>query len=89
MSASAATSGVSIAPSRRLDFSEVPVVDVGSLVDGEHHEPTIEAVRRACSEVGFLYVKNHGVSRHLVEDLHAQAKRFFCCVNGRQDGNRS
>ena len=61
----------------RLDFSELPVIDLERL----GHEPDnglcIEALDRACRDTGFFYVKNHGVDFGLVNALHHQAKLFF------------
>jgi len=42
-----------ISPSRRLDFTEIPVIDLGPLIHQEQSEPCIDALRAACSEVGF------------------------------------
>src|SRR5580704_15183785 len=63
--------------SRRLDFSEVPVIDIGPLVEGKNPMGTIDALRRAASDVGFLYVRNHGIQRDLIPRLVEQAALFF------------
>jgi isopenicillin N synthase-like dioxygenase len=64
---------------RRLDFSEVPVIDMAPLLDGgsKRHQPTIDAVDRACSEVGFMYVKNHGVPEGILKDVVEESMSFF------------
>lgn len=66
-------------PSRRLDFSEVPVIDIGPLVTGDEARlpGVIEALRQACTDVGFMYVKNHGVPRPLLDRLVEETRRFF------------
>ena len=63
--------------SRRLHFSEIPVIDIGPLVDGKNPGATIDALSRACSDIGFFYVRNHGVPRELIANLVTQAARFF------------
>lgn len=64
--------------SRRLDFSEVPVVDIGALVEGRSAiDATIAELDRACRDVGFLYIRNHGVSPATTDRLVAQTKLFF------------
>ena len=68
---------MTIPASRRLDFSEIPVIDLANLIDHGEHEPTIEAINRACREVGFFYIKNHGVPPSLIEELQGQAKLLF------------
>ncbi len=68
---------MAIPVSRRLDFSEIPIVDVGGLVAGEDDARAIAALGRACTDVGFVYVKHHGVAPRLVDDVAMQAARFF------------
>jgi isopenicillin N synthase-like dioxygenase len=68
---------MAIPVSRRLDFSEIPVVDVAGLVAGNDDPKAIAELGRACTDVGFVYVKNHGVASRLVADVAAQAARFF------------
>ena len=63
--------------SRRLDFSEIPILDVGPLIAGDHDPKLINALHQACADVGFLYVRNHGVSMALVEALKESAVTFF------------
>ena len=65
--------------SRRLDFSEIPVIDLAPLIDGDDGaaERTVAALGKACAEIGFIYVRNHGVPRALVAAVAEEAKRFF------------
>jgi isopenicillin N synthase-like dioxygenase len=63
--------------SRRLEFSEIPVIDAGRLMAGTPDPETIAALERACTDVGFFYLKNHGVAPRLVDELAVQATRFF------------
>ena len=64
---------------RILDFSEVPVVDIGPLVHGKSsgEARTVDAIARACQDVGFMYVRNHNVSAWALNRLIEQARRFF------------
>lgn len=70
---------MAIPVSRRLDFSEIPVIDLAPLIDGgaTRTEATVDALGRACEEVGFIYVRNHGVPRELVSRLAEQSALFF------------
>ena len=63
--------------SRPLDFSEIPILDIGPLVEGNHNSSLIHDLYRACADVGFLYVRNHGVPLTLVESLRHSAKVSF------------
>lgn len=67
-----------ISPSRRLDFTEIPVIDIGPLIHQEQSEPCIDALRTACSEVGFFYVRNHQIPFSLIQEVRAAAEAFFC-----------
>jgi isopenicillin N synthase-like dioxygenase len=63
---------------RILDFSEIPVVDVGPLVRGDADcTRTVAAIARACQDVGFMYVRNHGVPPSALDRIVEQAKLFF------------
>ena len=70
---------MAIPVSRRLDFSEIPVIDLRPLIDGSATQvaATVTALGRACEEVGFIYVRNHGVPQDLVSRLAEQAALFF------------
>lgn len=60
-------------------FQSLPIVDVAPLLDptASSLEPTVTALRRAASEVGFLYVTGHGVSAERVEALERSARELF------------
>jgi isopenicillin N synthase-like dioxygenase len=68
---------VIVPASRILDFSEIPVVDVGPLLGGGKADATVEAIARACEDVGFMYVRNHKVPPSVRNRLVEEAKRFF------------
>ncbi|MHC8865571.1 2-oxoglutarate and iron-dependent oxygenase domain-containing protein [Arenicellales bacterium IMCC57338] len=68
---------MSIPKSRRLDFTEIPVIDLSSLVAGEDDPATVAAIDKACRGVGFIYIKNHGIPQALIEDMLMAAREFF------------
>tara|TARA_Y100001960_G_C14762043_1_gene874648 strand:+ start:1777 stop:2799 length:1023 start_codon:yes stop_codon:yes gene_type:complete len=68
---------MAISPSRRLAFKEIPVIDLSSLVSGKKDHTVVEDIGRACREVGFLYVKNHGIPERLIQDMVAAGREFF------------
>jgi len=57
----------------------IPVIDMAPALDGRAAgERRVAAeFRRAATEVGFFYVKNHGVPWHLIEAARAAAHAFF------------
>ena len=68
---------MAIPVSRRLDFTEIPVIDMAELVAGNDDPATIDALRSGCRDVGFVYIENHGVPQHLIEEFLAASREFF------------
>lgn len=68
---------MAIPQSRRLDFSEVELIDIEPLTAGIDDAHVIRAIETACTHTGFFYVANHGIPRALVSAVHRQAALFF------------
>lgn len=63
---------------RVLDFSEIPVVDLEPLsTDRGSIQSVVREIERACEDVGFMYIRNHGVSAATLSWIVDQATRFF------------
>ncbi|MEM9709618.1 MAG: 2-oxoglutarate and iron-dependent oxygenase domain-containing protein [Pseudomonadota bacterium] len=62
---------------QRSSFDKIPVVDIAPLLDGSDPAKVAKEIRWALSNVGFMYVKNHGVSSELVADAFEQTRLFF------------
>ena len=60
-----------------IDAGEVPVIDIAPLRDGTDPAGVGVELARAAVEVGFLYVRNHGVGVALVERARRAALEFF------------
>jgi isopenicillin N synthase-like dioxygenase len=63
---------------QRVAATALPVVDVAGLggnADGEQR--VAAAIRAACLDKGFMYVRNHGIPRDLIGDVFAASKAFF------------
>jgi len=60
-------------------FSEIPIVDLGPLVEGAPGaaQTVAKTVGRHATEVGFFYVTTHGVDPALIDGLVAAGRRFF------------
>jgi isopenicillin N synthase-like dioxygenase len=65
--------------SRILDFAEAPVVDIGPLVanDTRRIPDVVADIAAACEQVGFMYVKNHGIENSVLGRMLGAAKAFF------------
>ena len=63
--------------SRQLDFDEIPIIDIASLIDGCDRKSVIDAIDLACRDIGFFYIVNHGFPMNLATELLAAAGHFF------------
>jgi len=68
-----------VAEARKVDFSEVPVIDIAPLIarDAAATRRIAAEIRDACEAVGFFYIKGHGVPDALIERTFAASRRFF------------
>ncbi|KZT35226.1 Clavaminate synthase-like protein [Sistotremastrum suecicum HHB10207 ss-3] len=64
---------------KATSFDQIPVVDLSNANSPnlEARRAIAQAIKEACTKVGFFYVKNHGVSASLVETAFAAGKNFF------------
>ena len=81
MNAAATSSGLNArleSPSRTT-FERIPIVDVGALraPDASARRAVAQEIARACEEVGFLYVANHGIAAGVIDALVAMSREFF------------
>jgi isopenicillin N synthase-like dioxygenase len=60
-------------------FQSLPIVDVSALLDpsAASLDEVVDALRRAASEVGFLYVTGHGIAAERVAALERAARELF------------
>jgi isopenicillin N synthase-like dioxygenase len=61
------------------DFESVPLIDFGGMNSGDASTKRRVAaeLRRACTDVGFFYIANHGVPATLVKLMFEQCPRLF------------
>ena len=57
----------------------IPVVDLATFTHGTEaqQQAFVQALGKAYEEVGFVAVKNHGISDSLIADLYTQVEQFF------------
>lgn len=61
----------------RQSFDQIPVVDLAPLIDGSNVQKVAKEIRWALANAGFMYVRNHGVSKTLVENAFERTRAFF------------
>ena len=63
----------------RLPLSEIPIIDIHALrgADAGDRREVAERLGRACEEVGFFYVRGHGVPDDLIDAVFGAAREFF------------
>jgi isopenicillin N synthase-like dioxygenase len=59
--------------------SAIPVIDVGALQTGTAGAYTrvAQEIREAATDIGFFYVRNHGVAQVLIDRAFGAGRRFF------------
>lgn len=62
-----------------MDFKNIPSVDLSDFTEGnkETKADFVKELGKAYEEIGFVAVKNHGLSDALCNELYAQVKGFF------------
>lgn len=62
-----------------VEVDEVPVIDLKPWYDGtpEGRKKVVEAMRDACENVGFFFIRNHGVQASVVDDCFDASRRYF------------
>ena len=68
-------------------MSDIPVIDLNGLAS---REPAALAritaeIAHACRDVGFFYVREHGVPQNVLDAVMAQARAFFDSPQARKD----
>jgi isopenicillin N synthase-like dioxygenase len=64
---------------RTAAFDEIPVIDFASVLSGKSgaKATAAKAIRNACENVGFFYIRNHGIAEADIEQIFDVGRRFF------------
>jgi isopenicillin N synthase-like dioxygenase len=60
-----------------MSFTSIPILDLAAARDPATKPQFLQELRHALMEVGFLYLKNVGISDNLFERVIELGKRFF------------
>jgi isopenicillin N synthase-like dioxygenase len=63
--------------SKQTAFTEIPIIDISSLINDENPLEVARQIGDACEKVGFFYIKNHGVEQQLIDEMYTLTKSFF------------
>lgn len=58
-------------------FEDIPILDLAPFLDGSDTQGVAKKMGEICENIGFMYVKNHGVPQDLVEKMYRMSKAFF------------
>ena len=66
-------------PMTLTSTATIPVIDFGPFLQGEEsdRDRVAQEIYQACSTIGFMYLRNHGIPVELLQQLLAQAQAFF------------
>ena len=61
------------------DFYAIPIIDVSPLEQDDVRalREVADEIRSACTQVGFFYIRNHGVPETVIDNAAKTAKQFF------------
>ncbi|PYI02809.1 Clavaminate synthase-like protein [Aspergillus sclerotiicarbonarius CBS 121057] len=61
------------------EFDQIPIIDLSTLRSPllKERQQLAREIFNTCTQVGFFYIKNHGIAEDLIASLHEMAHRFF------------
>ncbi len=60
-----------------VDATEIPVIDIAPLLSGGDVAAVAAQMHKAATEIGFFYLKGHGIAPELIEQAFAVGRGFF------------
>lgn len=60
-----------------MSFKAIPILDLAQARSPESKQAFLDELRHALLEVGFLYIRNTGISDSLIKDVITEGKAFF------------
>jgi isopenicillin N synthase-like dioxygenase len=65
------------AKANKLDQSMIPIVDITSLRDNTDPVKVAKELHKASKNLGFIYIKGHGIPEEVIEKTRSTAYKFF------------
>lgn len=65
-------------------LDSIPIIDVSPLIlrQSGGRERVAAEIGRACRDIGFFYLRNHGIDQALIDAVYAAAQQFFALPEG-------
>lgn len=66
-------------PNAYQTFNEIPQIDIGGIFSDklEDRMAVAKEIANACENVGFFYIKNHGIDQDFIDDMFETSRKFF------------
>lgn len=58
-------------------FDSIPIIDIGHASTHEERVALARQIRDACMNVGFFYIRNHGIPEETMDKVLSAMKTFF------------
>jgi len=65
------------AQAKKVNADVIPVIDITPLRDNSDATGVARALHKASQELGFIYIKGHGIDPQIIENARASAHEFF------------
>ena len=65
------------AKAQPIDTSQIPVIDIAAAIEGSDISQVAAQIHRAACDIGFFYIKGHGIEPRLINQAFTVARDFF------------
>ncbi len=55
----------------------IPTIDISPYLNGTDKQSVANQINKACTEIGFFMIQNHGISQDLLQKVQTASKSFF------------
>lgn len=68
---------MSIIAAKSINPDTIPIIDISPLRDGSDPKSVAKKLHAASADLGFIYIKGHGIPAEVIESTRETAYRFF------------
>ena len=70
---------------QRVPLDQIPVIDLGPTLSGKGKQKMAKGIHAALANIGFMYIRNHGVSAELLDAAYRVSAEFFDLPQDQKD----